>query len=319
MVNDVFVQQVPALGDIKVEDGIIYFKNGCQMKDSLNPAVLGANVILEFINIENESKFRLFVSKYGLLEKPQVSAEHYKVKKAKKITGYHPVAAIKEFLELQSDLRGFLDIIPEMHKVLKNKKFDNDFRKEEVEPLLYDFINELNGYVRARKISISYLSDKNIFQTEIYYMSLRHLLYCKMAEVVTGSSIPKRCEKCNDHWILSSKSNVKYCTKCKKTASKQKTRENKKNDIKEQVYLGVYGHINTKAQRGVDFSPYIIDRDNFDYQRFIDKALKIKRESTDFFHDLDELCKSVCMCRKCQSGLATFYKTKYERKQGSPE
>ena len=69
-----------------------------------------------------------------------------------------------------------------------------NFKAEDVEPYLYDRIEELNRYIKSRKVRITY-SDKFDFYEEIIYISLRHLIYCKLAEALTGTHIPKRCEK----------------------------------------------------------------------------------------------------------------------------
>lgn len=54
-------------------------------------------------------------------------------------------------------------------------------------------------------------------------------------------------------------------------------------------------------------------------ERWKEEAIEIKRSSDDYYKDMDELCRKVCKCEKCQNGIATLQKNKYEIKHGRPE
>lgn len=313
MIKDEYTQKSPSINCVTIDDtsGVVYFKANKTLKQSCNAS--NDDILLEFLNMNSNSDYIRFISKYGLLDNQKQSQEHYKVKNSKDIKGYVPVAAIDEYREMQDDIKCFLDVFPKIHQMVKSNDIDKNFKAEDVEPYLYDRIEELNRYIKSRKVRITY-SDKFDFYEEIIYISLRHLIYCKLAEALTGTHIPKRCEKCHEQWVSSFRKNAIYCDNCRKTAATQKQRDKKKNDIKEQVYLGVYGHINTKYQRGNEVSHCIIDGGLFDYQGFLENALEIKRSSSDFYKDLDDLCRKACSCKKCQAGLATYFKDKIEKK-----
>lgn len=58
-------------------------------------------------------------------------------------------------------------------------------------------------------------------------------------------------------------------------------------------------------------------------ERWKEDAIEIKKSSTDYYKDMDELCRKVCKRKNVKVVLLRFKKNKYEnkneKKQGSPE
>lgn len=317
MIKDEYIQKVPNANSIIIDEisGVIYLKNNKPLRQGVNAS--NDNILLEFLNMDSNADYIKFISKYGILDNQKTAQQHYKVVNARKIMGYTPITAIDEFREMQVDVKSLLDIFPGIYKLIKNPKIEYDFKIDEIEWILNDSIIELNNYVQSRKIRIAYTENFK-FYDEVLYTSLRQVIYCKLANVLTGEYIPRRCEKCHEQWVPTVQKNRIYCDNCRKTAATQKQRNKKKNDVKEQVYLKVYGHFFTKFERGKDYSQNLIRTENGEpcmyHDEFNSTLLAIKKNSDNFYSDLDNLCKKVCSCRKCQAGLATYFKNKIEKK-----
>ena len=344
MLLDEFIQKAPELCDIRIVNDIIYVRFGSlnirdgspaikntvlSKKENIDREVAGikkkelptSNALPHFLNCEEDKDWKIFISRFGLLDDTRISRECFEVKNAKRIEDFTPVALIKDYTQLQAEFKNAIEVC----RLYDSKKIDSlsdhewiCFKKEEIEPLIDDVINDINQHCSGVSIRLERYSGFN-FRTVINYPSLRHALYYLFRNNLTKTAPLKQCEREGCGKWFEYKNGKKYCSKdCAERVqrvSNNKRNEDVKQNVVRSVYKSVYSHFyDSQYKRRISML-----NKGFNYVNWQDAMLDIKLHSSDFFADVDALCKKSCSCKYCKKGIASHFKKEYERKQGSPE
>lgn len=306
------------------------------------------NVLDEFLNAQNSTDIKSFIEKYGIIQGVE-NLSDIETRKSQKPPkkGYNPIGELSEYNKIKNNMNNirinifkirllsdflagnFDDADTEKIKALEEwigESIDISnveqyiFLEDYLEMALYDNINR---YLEEINLCVVRDEKGRFFQT-YEYPSLCALLYAKLAEEIAGKKVPQRCNSCGK-WMTYRSGKI-YCSECTKTKRKEKFLENADRD-KEKIYAAVRDHFFTKCVRN-NSNGYSINLDIFEYgeklnstkklkvfyERWREQAVDIKKRSTDFCNDLDSLCREACSCKKCQAGLATYFKNKTEKK-----
>lgn len=318
------------------------------------------DVLDEFLNTKNSEDMKRFLEKYGLLyevvnleEKTSLMNEFPKKK------SYVAVGRISEYIKIKKELdtlRNNISYTKALFKYLHGDMSEGtiylveqfwgedillgDTRQaSDIETYAEDMLNVLNDMIGT--INIIVVSDSlGILSQTFEYPSLLSVLYAKLAEELTGDKGPLRCKKCKK-WIRFRENKV-YCEQCSNAGRKEAYNE-KADKKKDAVHQRVRGHFRELCSGKVSREGYYKHLLNLDvyvpdseewlsneykclkdwFKQWKEDARDIKRSSHNYYKDMDKLCRKVCRCEKCQSGIATLQKNKYEskheKKQGSPE
>lgn len=307
------------------------------------------NILNEFLNSKNSNDIKTFIEKYGVIQGVECLSDIEKRSLKSPIReGYNVIGRLSEYNIIKKNMNDIRINISKLKLLSDFLKGNFNYADDDKIHILEDFIGEriditspeqcmfLEDYLdvalydninrHLEEINVCVVRDKdgNFFQT-YEYPSLSSIFYAKLAEEMASNKIPQRCSCCGK-W-MTYRTGKKYCSNCTKTKRKEKFQE-KADKTKEKIYAAVRDHFFTKCTRkcsigyGINLNIYDCYKkfDNnakrlqYFYECWREDALKIKKSSINFCNDLDDLCRKACSCKKCQAGLATYFKDKIEKK-----
>lgn len=336
---------------IDISNGGIYSKkinNIDEYKENkkyLNSADV-TDILNEFLNTRSSKDMKKFIEKYGVIQEVfDLSDREYRKCKFPIKKGYIIIGELSEYSRIRNNMNRVRADNSKINLLSDFLKGNFDYSDEAKIRVLEEWIgesidissaeqcislefyldevlhNNINRYLEEINICVVRDGNGNIFQT-YEYPSLKAILYAKIAEEIASGKTPLRCKNCGK-WTKYRKGKL-YCSECTQTKRKEKFLEKSDKD-KEKIYAAVRDHIYTKCIRqnsnsinvGIyQYAEKVNDAEMFNdfYERWRESALEIKKRSSNIYSDLDNLCKKVCSCRKCQAGLATYFKNKMEKK-----